>query len=313
MCTAIVPFGDRLGDAIERVGTPILAGIDPRPEQLPPGFLDRYEPNLFGVAQAIGRFACEVVEIVAGRVAAVKFQSAFFEAYGVEGLRGLHTAIGRARERDLLVILDGKRNDIGSTAVAYAEGYLGRVPAGPEPDRPWGVDALTINPYLGTDGVAPFVEVARREGAGLFVLVKTSNASGGEFQDLIADGRPVYRHVADRLVGWAGPLVGRRGYSSVGAVVGATYPEQLAELRAAMPGVPILVPGYGAQGGTARDVAAAFDDRGHGAIVNVSRHLTFAYERPEYRAEPDWRRAVDRALDDAIADLAANTPAGRLR
>lgn len=313
MSTPIEPFGDRLGDAIDRVGTPILAGIDPRPEQLPAGFLDRFEPSHYGVAHAIGRFACEVVEVIAGRVAAVKFQAAFFEAYGPEGMIALSFSMARARERGLLVILDGKRNDIGTTAAAYAEGYLGRVPAGARRDVSWEADALTINAYLGTDGVAPFVEVAGREGAGLFVLVKTSNPSGGEFQDLIADGRPVYRHVADRLVDWARPLVGRRGYSSVGAVVGATYPEQLAELRAAMPAVPILVPGYGAQGGTARDVAAAFDDRGHGAIVNISRHLTFAYERPEYRSEPDWRRAVDRALDDAIADLAAHTPAGRLR
>ena len=171
-----------------------------------------------------------------------------------------------------------------------------------------------MNPYLGGDGIDPFVKVAAAEGKGLFVLVRTSNASAGEFQDLIADGRPVYRHVAEHLARWADGHRGESGYSLVGAVVGATYPEQLAELREALPGVLFLVPGYGAQGGAAADVAAAFDDQGLGAVVNSSRGLTFAYKRPEFaRFGADWQRAIQQAVREMADDLASHTRAGRLR
>lgn len=214
----------------------------------------------------------------------------------------------------LLVILDGKRNDIGSTAEAYARAYLGEVGIGGRYEKPWGADALTINAYLGSDGVRPFVDVAAAQGNGLFALVRTSNSSARDFQDLSADGRPIYRHVAERVAEWAAPHRDASGYSLLGAVVGATYPEQLAELREAMPGIPFLVPGYGTQGGTASDVAAAFDDRGLGAIVNNSRGLTFAYLRKDLAARcgGDWQRAIEEATREMIADLAANTPAGWL-
>ncbi len=177
----------------------------------------------------------------------------------------------------------------------------------------WASDALTINAYLGSDGVAPFVKTAARENKGVFVLVRTSNASAGEFQDLIAEGKPLYRHVAEHLGRWAEGHAGEAGYSLVGAVVGATYPAQLAELRAILPGVIFLVPGYGAQGGTAADIAPAFDENGLGAIVNSSRGLTFAYQRPEFaRFGGDWQGAIQAAVAAMVEDLALNTSSGRL-
>jgi orotidine-5'-phosphate decarboxylase len=264
-------FADRLVAGVRRVGNAVCVGIDPRPEDLPVGMLDRFSGDRVGVADAMRTFGRDIVEVVAGRVALVKFQSAYYESYGPEGLAALHDTMQHARSRGLLVIFDGKRNDIGSTAEAYARAYLGKVPVGGRFEPSWDADAITVNPYLGGDGITPFVKVAAREGKGLFALVRTSNASAREFQDLVADGKPVYRHVADRLVGWASPHRGESGYSLVGAVVGATYPEELAELRAAMPGVLFLVPGYGTQGASAADVASAFDEEGLGAVVNNSR------------------------------------------
>jgi len=248
-------------------------------------------------------------------VAAVKFQSAFYEAFGPEGLAALHATVEYAKRNGLLVIFDGKRNDIGSTAEAYARAYLGKVPVGGAFEPSWHADAMTVNPYLGTDGVMPFVKIAAREHKGIFVLVRTSNASAGDFQDLKADGKPIYLHVAHRLLGWAEGHEGAMGYNLVGAVVGATCPEQLSELRTALPGILFLVPGYGTQGGTSADIAPAFDEHGLGAIVNNSRGITFAYARPPYRHRfpGNWQGAVDAALKDMIEDLATNTPAGQLR
>jgi orotidine-5'-phosphate decarboxylase len=308
-------FADRLVAAVRRAGTAVLVGIDPRPEHLPEGWLDRFPGDRAGIARAIGEFGRELVDVVAPLVPAAKFQAAYYEAYGPEGLQALFDSMRYAQSRGLLVILDGKRNDIGSTAEAYARAYLGRIGAGENSQKCWDADAVTVNPYLGSDGVRPFLVEAEREAKGLFVLVRTSNASAGEFQDLVADGWPVYRHVAERLAEWAKPFRGRSGYSCLGAVVGATYPEQLAELRQALPGILFLVPGYGIQGGTARDVAPAFDAEGLGAIVNSSRGLIYAYERDDLRTayRADWQRAVEHAVGEMIDDLAQNTTAGRLR
>lgn len=308
-------FADSLMAAVRRVGNPVCVGIDPRPEDLPPGLLDGFPGDRAGVAKALEAFGRAVVEVVAPLVPAVKFQAAFYEAYGPEGVAALHATSEHAKQAGLIVIMDGKRNDIGSTAEAYARAYLGKVPVGDHFEPAWDVDALTVNPYLGTDGISPFVKVASREGKGIFVLVRTSNASAREFQDLVADGRPIYRHVAERLAGWAAPHVGESGYSFVGAVVGATYPAELAELRAALPGVPFLVPGYGTQGGSASDVAPAFDDSGLGALVNNSRGITFAYRKPaaEARFGDDWRAAIAQAVHDMVADLAAHSSANKLR
>ena len=214
--------------------------------------------------------------MVAPLVPAVKPQAAFFEELGPPGMQALADVIRYARERGLLVIVDGKRNDIGSTATAYARAYLGA------DQSAWGGDALTVSPYLGADSIEPFVETGRERRAGIFVLVKTSNPGGGQFQDLVCDGRPLYRHVAEFVERLAAASAGPSGYGDVGAVVGATWPEQLVELRQAMPHAWLLIPGFGSQGGTARDVQAGFDARGRGAIVNNSRGIIFAHARPEY-------------------------------
>ena len=239
---------------------------------------------------------------------AVKPQAAFFEQLGPPGMATLAEIIRYAQEWGLLVILDGKRNDIGSTATAYARGFLGR-------QSPWGADALTVSPYLGDDSLQPFIDVAVERAAGVFVLVKTSNPGGRMLQDLTCDGQPLYRHVAGYVERMAGETAGACGYGAVGAVVGATYPAQLVELRAAMPHTWFLVPGFGAQGGTAADVAGAFDSQGRGAIVNNSRGIIFAHKLAPYadRFGPArWQEAVEAATRDMIEQLRAETPAGKL-
>jgi orotidine-5'-phosphate decarboxylase len=263
-----------------------------------------------GLAGAYASFCRGVIDVVAPLVPAVKPQAAFFEELGPPGMVALGEVVRYAREKGLLVIVDGKRNDIGSTAEAYARGFLG-----PGESSPWGADALTVSPYLGGDSLEPFVRLAAERDAGIFVLVKTSNPGGGMFQDLEASGLPLYRHVAQHVEGLAAETAGACGYGAVGAVVGATYPEQLAELRAEMPHTWFLVPGYGSQGAGAADVAAAFDGRGTGAIVNSSRAIIFAHRREEYAGRfgpARWQEAVEAATRDMIAALRAETPAARL-
>lgn len=309
-----VQFADRLNAAVKKVGNPVLVGLDPRMEDLPSGFLDRFSMDRQGVAEALRVFGCGVVDAVVGMVPALKFQAAFYEMYGSEGIGALHDTAQHASESGLIVLMDGKRNDIGSTAEAYARAYLGKVPVGDRFEPTWHADALTVNPYLGSDGIAPFVKVASRENKGVFVLVRTSNPSARELQDLVCEGRPIYRHVAEHLGRWGADYRGETGYSLVGAVVGATYPEQLVELREALPGVLFLVPGYGAQGGTAEDVAGAFDEDGLGAIINNSRGLTFAFKRPAFaRFGMDWQGAIQEAVREMSADLADHTRSSRLR
>jgi orotidine-5'-phosphate decarboxylase len=290
----------------------VLVGLDPRLENLPPGLLPAEHAHaLTAQARAYQVFCEGVIDVVAPYVPAVKPQAAFFEQLGPPGMEALAAVIGHAQRAGLLVILDGKRNDIGTTAAAYAAAYLG---AG---DRSaWGAHALTVSPYLGADSLEPFVEVARQREAGIFILVKTSNPGGGLFQDPLADGRPIYQHVAAFVEGLAHSTSGSSGYGDVGAVVGATYPQQLAELRQQMPHAWLLIPGFGAQGGTAQDVASAFDAQGRGAVVNNSRGIIFAHERKEYRERfgpQRWQAAVEQATLDMIEQLAAHTPAGRLR
>jgi orotidine-5'-phosphate decarboxylase len=304
----LIHFADRLLQRVRQRATPVLVGLDPRWEQLPPALTAGQDTgSLARRAEVYGRFCREVIDVVAPLVPAVKPQAAFFEQLGPQGMAALYDVIQHARAAGLVVILDGKRNDIGSTAEAYAEAYLG---AGA-----WGADALTVSPYLGEDSLRPFVEVGQRRGAGIFVLVKTSNPGGGQFQDLITDGRPLYRHVGDFIERLAINTAGQGGYGAVGAVVGATYPQQLAELREAMPHTWFLVPGYGAQGGAARDVAPAFDSQGLGAIVNSSRGIIFAHARKDFAQRfptADWQRAVEAATREMIEQLRADTPAGKL-
>ncbi len=303
-------FTDRLIAAIRRCRNPVLVGLDPRADSLPLGLRCAPTDDGLEVAEAYRRFCCAVIDVVAPLVPIVKPQAAFFEELGPQGMLALAEVIGYARDQGLLVLLDGKRNDIGSTATAYAQGYLGKPPAGS-----WGADALTVSPYLGDDSLEPFVQVATQRGGGVFVLVKTSNPGGKLFQDLVADGRPLYQHVGALVESLATQTLGEGGYGAVGAVTGATYPQQLAELRSLMPHSWFLVPGYGAQGGTARDVAGAFDAHGLGAIVNSSRAIIFAHSRKEYRdryGDARWQEAVEAATRDMIAQLASETPAGQL-
>jgi orotidine-5'-phosphate decarboxylase len=309
---ALLCFADRLDAAVRKCGNPVLVGLDPREELLPdPVAREGARSGPSVLASAYERFCRGVIDVVAPLVPAVKPQAAFFEQIGPEGMSALARIIRYAQqEKGLLVILDGKRNDIGSTAAAYARGWLG--PAG---QSPWGADALTVSPYLGDESLQPFVEVATDRGAGVFVLVKTSNRGGAMFQDLVADGRPLYAHVAAHVERLAGETAGACGYGAIGAVAGATYPQQLAELRAEMPHAWLLVPGYGSQGGTASDVAGAFDPEGRGAIINNSRAIIFAHSRRPYAERfgaSRWQEAVEAATRDMIEELRAGTRAGKL-
>jgi len=300
-------FSDRLAAAIRAKRTPVVVGLDPRWDSLPEALRQAADETSAGKAAAYSKFCREVIDAIAALIPAVKPQVAFFEELGPLGLTSLATVIAYARQRGLLVIVDAKRNDIGSTAAAYAAAYFGR-------DCAWPADALTVSPYLGDDSLAPFVDAARKDGSGLFVLVKTSNPGGSQFQDLACENQPLYRHVAAHVERLAAADAGPTGYGSVGAVVGATYAAQLAELRASMQHAWLLIPGYGSQGATAKDVAAGFGTDGLGAVVNNSRGIIFAHQRKEYaHFGPDrWQSAVEAATRDMIAALAAETPAGKL-
>lgn len=300
-------FAVTLASAVQRVRTPVMVGLDPQWEQLPAGF---HAPgqDLAARTQACEQFCKEVIEVVAPLVAVVKLQTACFEQLGPAGMAALKAVIEHARSAGLLVVADGKRNDIGHTAATYATAWLG-------PASPWQADALTINPYLGEDSIVPFVEAAARTGAGIFVLVKTSNPGGGQFQDLPAVGRPVYWHVAHMVERLAVQTAVSSNYGVVGAVVGATWPAQLAELRAAMPHAWLLVPGYGGQGAGAADVAAAFDERGLGALINNARSLIYAFRREPYQKRfgvARWQQAIEAATLDMIDALRAQTAAAHL-
>lgn len=302
-------FAERLRAAVREKRSPVVVGLDPRWEQLPPALTKGVAVgDRAAMAKVYFRFCADIIDVVAPLVPAVKPQAAFFEQLGPEGMLALSEVVRHARECNLLVVLDGKRNDIGSTAAAYADGYLGTHSA-------WQADALTISPYLGADSIQPFVEVAASRGAGLFVLVKTSNPGGGQFQDLISDGRPLYHRVAEFVEQLARETTDGHRYGIVGAVVGATYPDQLRELRSVMASAWLLVPGYGSQGATSRDVAGAFDDEGLGAVVNNSRGIIFAYARrgfDERFGPARWQEAVAAATQEMIDELRVETNAGRL-
>lgn len=317
-------FADRLTAAIRKTQTPLVVGIDPRVHQLPPTLSVDSNDSPHAIANKVANYSIELIDVVCDLVPAVKPQSAFFELLGPHGMTALGAVIDHAHEKGLLVILDAKRGDIGSTAQAYANAFLGN-----KPNSAWGSDCLTVNPYLGQDTLVPFVSRANDTGSGLFVLAKTSNPGSGWLQSAVTSGAhpgaapasslstdaqtmTVYQEVAAHLQALALDNLGECGYGNVGAVVGATYPEQLAELRQAMPQVPFLIPGFGAQGGGAADVAPGFDEHGLGAVVNSSRSIIFAYEKPEYSHLP-WTDAVRQATIDARDQIASGTNAGKLR
>lgn len=309
-------FTKRLHAAIQTKSTPVVVGLDPRFDQLPPDVLanarDLHDDPAAQAASAFEEFCVRLIDVVAPLVPAVKPQAAFFEELGSDGCLALSRVIRYARQQGLIVICDAKRGDIGTTAEAYARAYL----AGVDPRAaPWHADALTVNPYLGSDTLEPFIRVAQERGAGIYVLVKTSNPGSASFQDRVCEGKTIYQHVAQVVEELTAKTI-QEGYGIVGAVVGATYPQELAELRAAMPHVPFLVPGYGSQGGAAADVAAAFANDGLGAIVNNSRGINFAFKSKQFADEFGplrWEAAAEAATKQMIADLAANTPAGKLR
>ncbi len=300
-------FADRLAAAVRARGNPLCVGLDPRWESLPLEVRRRHSSP----PAAYEEFCSRVLDIVAPLVAVVNPQMAFFEACGPEGLAVLQRLLRKARGLGLLTILDGKRNDIASTAAAYADAAFSR---GQHPV--WEADALTVNPYLGRDAVEPFLKSARRVGGGVFVLVRTSNPGAGLFQDLLvssSDGppRPLYRHVGEAVAAWARENLGACGLGDVAAVVGATYPAELAALRQALPEVLFLLPGFGAQGGTAADVAAAFRPDGLGAVVSSSRGVLFPFA-PE---AADWERQVEataRTTATALGSPARGISPGQL-
>jgi orotidine-5'-phosphate decarboxylase len=293
-------FADRLCAAVKHKDNPLCVGLDPRWESLPDEVRRRHGgDSLRSVATAFEEFCCRVIDVVAPLVPVVKPQMAFFEMCGPAGFMALQRVLAAARRNALLIVLDGKRNDIASTATAYADAALDGVDLANQRRPVWDADALTVNPYLGRDAVEPFLASARRSGRGAYVLVRTSNTGAPQFQDLDCGGRPLYVHVADAVRAWSRENLGSCGYGDVGAVVGATYPAELAALRSAMPEVPFLVPGFGAQGGGAADVLPAFDADGQGAIVNSSRGILFAYPP----SERNWEAAVERATRETIQAL----------
>ncbi len=284
-------FADRLLASSRRLRAPIVAGIDPRPDLLSSELLSKCGSQGSDLASGYAEFGEQILTALSGVVPAIKVQVAFFEALGVAGLRAYAKVVRTARELGFLVIGDIKRADIGTTAEAYAEGHL-------TPGGDFEVDAVTVNPYLGEDGIAPFRALCEKHGKGLFVLVRTSNPSARDVQDLVADGRPIFEHVSDLVARWGSSVVGAEGSSSIGAVVGATYPRELVAIRARHPRLLLLVPGYGAQGGSAGDVVSALDDRFSGALIASSRGLLRAF-----RAAADAGAAPGPAVRRAAEEM----------
>jgi orotidine-5'-phosphate decarboxylase len=282
--TGTVTFGDRIAAAVDTKRSQLVVGLDPRPELLPVELRGDVHRSRAAAADAVGRFCRGLIDAVAPYVVGVKAQLAYFETLGADGIRAFEDVCDYARAANLIVIADAKRGDIGSTARAYADAYLER-----REDMPPPVDALTVSPYLGSDSIEPFLAACRRSGNGIFCLVKTSNAGSADLQDAaLSDGRRLWHQVAELVDAWGQDLVGERGLSSVGAVVGATYPRAVAEARKLMPQAILLLPGVGAQGGTPADVARAFTSGPASALVPVSRSVIYAF-----RVEgADWRTAA---------------------
>ena len=298
----------QLIEKIQKTKAPICVGLDPMlsyvPEHIVKKAFDAYGETLEGAAEAIWQYNKEIIDNTYDLIPAVKPQIAMYEQFGIEGLMVYKKTVDYCQEKGLVVIGDAKRGDIGSTSAAYATGHLGKVQVGSKSYSGFATDMLTVNPYLGTDGVKPFVDACNANDKGIFVLVKTSNPSSGEFQDRLVDGRPLYELVAEKVVEW-GEASMDGDYSNVGAVVGATYPEMSKILRKLMPKTYFLVPGYGAQGGTAEDLKYCFNEDGLGAIVNSSRGIIAAYKKDAYaKFGPEhFADASRQAVIDMIADI----------
>ena len=300
---------NKLINKIQKTKAPIVVGLDPMlsyvPEHIQKKAFAEYGETLEGAAEAIWQFNKEIVDKTYDLIPAVKPQIAMYEQFGIEGLKAYKKTVDYCKSKDLVVIGDIKRGDIGSTSAAYAVGHLGKVQVGSKTYAGFDEDFATVNPYLGSDGVKPFIDVCKQENKGLFILVKTSNPSSGEFQDQKIDGKPLYELVGEKVAQWGEEHMGESGYSYVGAVVGATYPEQGEILRKVMPKSFILVPGYGAQGGKGKDLVHFFNEDGLGAIVNSSRGIIAAYKQEAYAkfGAENFGDASRAAVDAMIADI----------
>ena len=299
---------DRLIESIKKTGAPIVVGLDPTLKLIPPQITEKYYKEMGktpeAVAEAIVEYNKGLTDAICDVVPAVKPQIAMYEAFGIPGLIAFDRTVKYCKEKGLIVIGDVKRGDIGSTSEAYAQAHLGHVTIGDQRFAAFDEDFATVNPYLGSDGVKPFLKVCNEDKKGIFVLVKTSNPSSGEFQDREIDGIPLYRLVGEKVAEWGEEAMGENGYSRVGAVVGATYPEQGKVLRRVMPKSFILVPGYGAQGGKGADLVHFFNKDGLGAIINSSRGIIGAYQQERYSAY--GAEGYAEAARDAVLDMKAD-------
>ncbi len=299
---------NKLITKIKETGAPIVVGLDPMlsyvPEHITKKAFAEYGETLEGAAEAIWQYNKGIVDATYDLIPAVKPQIAMYEQFGIEGLKAFQKTVDYCHEKGLVVIGDVKRGDIGSTSAAYAVGHLGKVQVGSNAYHTFNEDFATVNPYLGTDGIKPFIDVCKEEKKGLFILVKTSNPSSGEFQDQLIDGRPLYELVGEKVAKWGEEHMGDE-YSYIGAVVGATYPKQGEILRKVMPKSFILVPGYGAQGGQGKDLVHFFNEDGLGAIINSSRGIIAAYKQEKYAAfgGEGYADASRQAVEDMIADI----------
>lgn len=303
-------FADRLNEQIKAKGSAICVGLDPRMNQIPKHITQasakEHNDPFVAAAAAIIEFNKGIIDAVHDLVSCVKPQVAFYEIFGAPGMQAYKETIDYAQSKDLIVIADCKRNDIGSTAKAYADAYLGMADVYGESRAAFDADALTVTPYLGYDGIKPFIDNCREFGKGIFVLVKTSNPSSGDLQDLeLKEGGQVYEIMGQLVDSWGANDIGESGYSFAGAVVGATYPKQAEKLREIMPNAIFLVPGYGAQGGGVEDVKPCFKEDGTGAIVNSSRGIIFAYEKDENYSEKEYAEAARAAVEGMKKDLAS--------
>ena len=287
---------DRLIKKIIKTNNPTVIGVDTRYDMVPECVKNKYSKDINGMCGAMLEYSKALIDATYDIIPAVKLQSAYFEMYGIEGIKLYKEMIDYCKQKDMIVMADVKRGDIGSTSSGYSRAYLGKNIINEKEEGIFDVDFATVNPYMGSDCVNPFVEDCKKYDKGIFVLVKTSNKSSGEIQDLkTEDGEEVYKKVAKLVNKWGEELVGEYGYSSVSAVVGATYPKQLKELRELMPNAYFLIPGYGAQGGKAEDIALGFDENGLGGIVNATRSLMCAYKSELWKdkfAEEDYAKAT---------------------
>ena len=299
---------DKLIAKIKATDAPIVVGLDPMlgyiPNFIKEAAFKEFGETLEGAAEAVWQYNKGIVDATYDLIPAVKPQVAMYEQFGIPGMMAFHKTVQYCKEKGLIVIGDIKRGDIGSTSAAYATGHIGKVTIGSNTYEPFGEDFVTVNPYLGTDGIKPFVDVCKENDKGLFILVKASNPASGEFQDRLIDGRPLYEHMGEKVAEWGADCMSGE-YSNIGAVVGATYPEQGKVLRKLMPKTFILVPGYGAQGGKGKDLAYFFNEDGLGAIVNSSRGIIAAYKQEAYAKFGDagYADAARAAVLDMKADI----------